>query len=508
MLPLCQELDLCLSPAEIFPAFLDEPYCLFLDSGMSPASLGRYSYISARPVAILRAKGDQYYLHQGESHRSGIGDPFRELQRLWRRRSLPALPDLPPFQGGWAGYFGYELGRHVETLPRTAVDDLVLPDLYVCLYDWVLAHDHLTGRTWLFADGGPEGDLQQANERLAWVRAKLDQRAVQRTAERSMGRASNHEIPWSGRPSRSSGRTLALREPIAPTAVPAVDVTAETAVPHLSLHAGFTHDAYLRAVEKAKEYIAAGDIYQVNLSQRFDVALPCDPWVLYSVLREINPAPYAAYLQFPKLRVLSASPEQFLRVAGGRVETRPIKGTRARGATPWLDRELAQELVRSTKDRAENLMIVDLLRNDLGRVCQIGSVAVPELFQLEQYPTVHHLVSTVVGQLPAEKDPIDLLRACFPGGSITGAPKIRAMEIIDEIEPTERGVYCGAIGYLGHDGCMNTSIVIRTMVERNGRVYFQVGGGIVADSDPESEYQETLDKAKALMMALRKVGSI
>jgi para-aminobenzoate synthetase component 1 len=257
------------------------------------------------------------------------------------------------------------------------------------------------------------------------------------------------------------------------------------------------------AVTRVRDYIVAGDIFQANLSQRLEAPLEEDPWHLYRRLREVNPAPFAAYLEFDGVYVASASPERFLRVEpDGRVETRPIKGTRPRGQSPIHDAALSRSLWDSEKDRAENLMIVDLLRNDLSRTCRPGTVRVPELFALEGYQTVHHLVSTVVGQLAPGMDALDLLAAAFPGGSITGAPKVRAMEIIAELEPSRRGVYCGSIGYLSTTGAMDTSIVIRTLVALGGRVTFSVGGGIVADSDPEGEYQETLDKARALVTAL------
>jgi para-aminobenzoate synthetase component 1 len=273
--------------------------------------------------------------------------------------------------------------------------------------------------------------------------------------------------------------------------------------PRVELESSFTRESYLKAVERVREYIFAGDIFQANLSQRFETPLTEPAWALYRRLRERNPAPFAAFLDFPGVAVLSASPERFLRVdAGGSVETRPIKGTRPRGVGPEHDAALGQALAESPKDRAENLMIVDLMRNDLSRVCAPGSVRVAELFALEQYATVHHLVSTVVGQLAPGADALDLLRAAFPGGSITGAPKLRAMEIIAELEPSRRGVYCGSIGYWSVTGELDTSIAIRTAVARNGRVYFNAGGGVVADSDPADEYQETLDKARGLIDAL------
>ncbi len=270
----------------------------------------------------------------------------------------------------------------------------------------------------------------------------------------------------------------------------------------IALTSNFTHEGYLRAVERTWEYICAGDIFQANISQRFQVDLALSPYELYRRLREVNPAPFAAYLSYPELTVVSASPERFLKVVGDRVETRPIKGTRPRGATPAQDSALAQELLGSVKDRAENVMIVDLERNDIGRACRYGSVEVEELAILESYPTVFHLTSTVAGRLAPGKNRIDLLKATFPGGSITGAPKVRAMEIIDELEPTRRSVYTGAIGYLGFDGGMDLNIVIRTFLVKDRKAYFQVGGGIVYDSEPEAEYQETLHKAKGLMQAL------
>ena len=269
------------------------------------------------------------------------------------------------------------------------------------------------------------------------------------------------------------------------------------------VRSNFTREGYLHAVARVIEYVYAGDIFQANLSQRLQAPLVGTPFDLYHRLRNRNPAPFSAYLDFGDLVVASSSPERFLRVhPGGGVETRPIKGTRPRGLSPEHDAALARALVESDKDRAENVMIVDLLRNDLSRVCRAGTVRVPELFAVEHYATVHHLVSTVVGELAPEHDAVDLLRAAFPGGSITGAPKVRAMQIIAELEPTQRAAYCGTIGYLSLSGAVDTSIVIRTCLVLGSDVYFQVGGGIVADSDPELEYRETLDKARGLIAAL------
>jgi len=274
----------------------------------------------------------------------------------------------------------------------------------------------------------------------------------------------------------------------------------------IGLRSSFTHRGYLDAVTRVREYIVAGDIFQANLSQRLEAPLVEHPWSLYRRLRRLNPAPFAAYVDFGDVVVASASPERFLGLHDGRtVEARPIKGTRPRGVGPEHDAALGKALLESAKDRAENLMIVDLLRNDLSRVCRPGTVHAPELFALERYSTVHHLVSTVVGELAEGADAADLLAATFPGGSITGAPKIRAMEIIAELEPSRRGVYCGSVGYWSVTGALDTSIVIRTYLARGDRVYFSVGGGIVADSEPEEEYQETLTKGRALIEALANV---
>jgi para-aminobenzoate synthetase component 1 len=270
----------------------------------------------------------------------------------------------------------------------------------------------------------------------------------------------------------------------------------------IMLKANFSHEGYLEAVARAREYISAGDIFQVNLSQRFEAELTLLPYELYKYLRCINPAPFASYFNFDGLNIAGASPERFLKVRGDMIETRPIKGTRPRGKTPKEDQAQAADLLASKKDRAENIMIVDLERNDLGRVCRYGTVKVTELAILETYPTVYHLTSTVVGRLRENKNCIALLKAAFPGGSITGAPKVRAMEIIDELEPTRRSVYTGSIGYLGFNGDMDLNIVIRTFIIKDGKAYFQVGGAIVYDSEPEAEYTETLDKGKALMQAL------
>jgi para-aminobenzoate synthetase component 1 len=405
------------------------------------------------------------------------------VREILRPFAADAVSGLPPFQGGAAGYIGYDYGSLLERLPAARYDDLAVPEVLLGIYDWVIAWDHRLGTAWVISTGMPETGARRerrSKERLAMVRQRLGRKAP----------------PASHQPSAISHQR--------PGPAPSYPVIGVENAERIGLRSTFTHRGYLDAVARVREYIIAGDIFQANLSQRFQATLSPSPFDLYRQLRRRNPAPFAAYLDFGELSVLSASPERFLLLDenGRHVETRPIKGTRPRGLGPMHDAALGRALSESDKDRAENVMIVDLLRNDLSRVCRAGTVRVPELFALEQHPTVHHLVSTVVGELEPDADAVDLLQAAFPGGSITGAPKVRAMEIIAELEPTRRGVYCGSVGYLSTSGAMDTSIVIRTYVALGGQVYFQAGGGIVADSDPELEYRETLDKARALIDTL------
>ena len=449
-----QELDQKLDPIATASRFLDADYPVLLDSALESPGLGRYTYVTADPLLVLRSKGRRVEVIERGNVTEVEDSPFSVVQRLLSDFETSPHEGGPPFQGGAIGYFGYEMGGLLERLPGTAVDDLALPDMSMGIYDWVVAFDHVDGRAWLITTEFSRGDRAQ------WALDRIQHGCFD--------------------PVSKNGRPAVATKP----------------------RSNFTREQYLDAVNRVKKYIVAGDIYQANISQRFELTFDADSWELYRALRRTAPAPFGAYLGFPEFRVLSASPEQFLRVEDGFVETRPMKGTRPRGATPEDDARLGRELAFSDKDRAENIMIVDLLRNDLGRVCVPGTIRVPELFTVERYPNVHQLVSSVTGRLRPERDALDLLTACFPGGSVTGAPKIRAMEIIDEIEPVQRGVYCGAIGYIGFDGSMQLSIPIRTMVTKGKRVYLQVGGGIVADSVPEAEYQETLDKARGGLQAL------
>jgi para-aminobenzoate synthetase component 1 len=459
---------------------------LLLDSAAGSARLGRYSFLTADPVGVVTSKGTrvEYVDRLSGRTESMAADALAAVRTTLAPFSAEPVPGLPPFQGGAAGYLGYDWGLVLESLPAPRVDDLALDDVVLGVYDWVIAWDHAESRAWIISTGLPETDadrrVARAHQRAAEVRARLESIAPL--------------PPDVVAPARHDG---------GPGAAPSYAAEGGWWDPALELRSSFTRAGYLDAVARVREYIVAGDIFQANLSQRFEAPLAEAPWILYKRLRVRNPAPFAAFLELPHAAVLSASPERFLRVdRAGHVETRPIKGTRPRGLGPEHDAALGLALTESAKDRAENLMIVDLLRNDLSRVCAPGSVKVPELFALERYATVHHLVSTVVGDLEAGADALTLLHAAFPGGSITGAPKLRAMEIIAELEPSYRGVYCGSIGYWSLTGELDTSIAIRTAVAQHGRIYFNAGGGIVADSEPEQEYRETLDKARGLIDAL------
>jgi len=466
--PLIEEIDTELSPLDAFELFKDRQFSFFIDSGMDPNKLGRYSFIGSDPFIVINTHGSESVLTRGAEKSSLSGNPFDIVNHFLEVYRLDSCSSPVPFIGGAVGYFSYDLCHFIERLPSTAVDDLKLPECYLGFYDLVLAFDNLQGKAYVISTGFPElretERMERASKRLKEVKDKL--------ADAS---SSGTEVPFMS------------------TSFPMEQVT---------LKGGFTHKEYVNAVEKARQYIIAGDIFEVNLSQRFEAELSITPYELYKRLRHINPAPFACYLNFDEVTVVSASPERFLRVRGDWVETRPIKGTRRRGKTPEEDKVLSNELLSSVKDRAENIMIVDLERNDLGRVCRFGTVKVTELTILEMFPTVFHLTSTVEGRLIEGKNCIDLLKATFPGGSITGAPKVRAMEIIDELEPTKRSVYTGNIGYLSFNGDIDLNIAIRTLLVKGRKAYFQVGGAVVYDSDPEAEYQETMDKGRALINAL------
>lgn len=459
-IPVVLEIDY-IDPLKMFTLFAGEPWAVFLDSARVMGHLGRYSFIAIDPFRTLSSKNGRIIYGDKVIY----GDPFSILQEELSKHSMNPIVDLAPFQGGAAGYFAYDLCHHLEKLPGSNLDDMSFPDMAVGFYDLVIGFDQHLKRGWIISNGYPEREQglrhARAQKRCQWLMNRL---------------SDVPELP-----------------PLPQSVCDADQITSN-----------FSREDYEKAVQRTIDYIYAGDIFEANISQRFSAPLPdgMTPFQLYRRLRTINAAPFAAFINAGSTVIASASPERFLRLNNDHVETRPIKGTRPRGETPEQDEALAQELRTSEKDWAENVMIVDLMRNDLSRVCRDHTINVTQLCGLESYETVHHLVSAVVGVLREGADAVDLLRATFPGGSITGAPKIRAMEIIAEIEPTSRGPYCGSIGYLGFNGEMDTSITIRTYAIKNNIVTFHAGGAIVADSDPASEYQETLDKARALQEAL------
>ena len=516
---LLDEVPLMLPFWRYYELYRHAAYSFLLDSAKQSGRLGRYSFIGGDPTMVYRVKrvqGSGFRVQKSASttnlrppasslqlsekanievieladshgrqlekpittHR--IASPFEDLRQLLaaHRVDYRQYSDHPvPFLSGVVGYFGYEAGNFIEELPDAGADDLALPDIYLMFCSTVLGHCHSSGRTYLSILGRGE------NEKAARGHAET-------IREKILTRLADFQSIAASR--RTDFKSVHDELQIRPTHT-------------LDIHGQCNPADYCRKIETIKEHISAGDVYQVCLTWRMDAPLIGGvAWDLYEELRQVNPAPFAAFLNFPETQVVSSSPERFLSLgADGIAESRPIKGTRPRGASPEQDRLLRRELADSPKDRAENLMIVDLVRNDFGRVCEFRSVGVPEFMLIEDYATVFQMVSTIRGRLARGRDALDLIRACFPGGSMTGAPKIEAMKIIDRLEPVKRGIYSGAIGYLDFAGPMDLSIVIRTIVIKDGRCYFHAGGGIVADSDPQAEFQETQDKARALIEALK-----
>ena len=466
-LPLVAPLPAEISPLEVFHRLAHLPHVVFFDSASQSDTLGRYSFVTADPFQWLTSA-------------DAPADPLAKLEQAWRSYPADTLPGLPPFQGGAAGLFGYELARTLENIPAAAIEDFPVPTLAFGLYDVVFAFDHAKQQAWILSQGFPETD-PQARQKRAKTRLNQAQQWLKDSP-------STTDRRFAAKP-----QTTIAPENIAPQ----FDVGLGDVTSNLSA------DAYKTMIERAIEYIHAGDIFQVNLAQRLLAPARTDSFDLYLQLRKKNPAPYAGYLDLGEWQICSTSPECFLTLRDRQVETRPIKGTRGRSGQPEADLFAGDELQLSEKDRAENVMIVDLMRNDLSRICTSESVYVAQLCQIETFAYVKHLVSIVRGTLQESVSPFDLLRACFPGGSITGAPKIRAMEIIAELEPTTRGPYCGSLGYLGFDGQMDSSILIRTVTAGRGWWQMPVGGGIVAQSTSEDEYRETWHKARGMLQALQ-----
>ncbi len=470
------------------------PHCLFLDSAMVHPTLGRYSFLAADPFDFVQVPADG-------------SDGLARLDARLRQFAADRVEGLPPFQGGAAGLLGYDLGRSLERIPTPANDEFDAPALAVGLYDVVVALDHVDGRAWIISQGFPEIEPsrreRRAAERLAQfaeiVSSLLEKGA---TAGLSSSAGRNPRKFTAGQASSGTQTSFSSRGATNGRGFVSELSRQHTIAGASGVTSNFSREGYLRAVERVIDYIYAGDVFQVNVSQRLLAPARDDSAALYLRLRRCNPAPFAGYFDLGEFQVVSASPERFLRVLDREVEARPIKGTRPRGGVPEIDRAAESELMASEKDRAENVMIVDLLRNDLSRTCQAESVRVGRLCEIEAYRHVLHLVSSIVGRLRDECSPLDLIRGAFPGGSITGAPKVRAMEIIAELEPTARGAYCGSLGYLGFDGSMDLSILIRTITAGRGWWQFPVGGGVVAQSTPEGEYEETWHKAEGMLRAI------
>jgi para-aminobenzoate synthetase component 1 len=466
----CQPLELKAPPEALFEALFEQEQPALLESSALHPDYGRYSIMAANPAEVLTLREGVLTNRRGEVLAQGAVELWAALAGAFGAITLRETDPPVPYAPGWIGYVGYEVGRQIERLPGQARRDTRLPDLRLAFYDALLIHDAIERRWWL-------------------TELEFDRRP-----------------PWTGR-AAAALRRIAERPARDEVSSPHVEDSLDAAaLPQAQAHSNFTREQYLHAVRRCVDYIAAGDIFQVNLSQRFVIDDAPPPDAIYRALRRRNPAWYAAFLRFASAgrtcAVLSSSPELFLRLRGDAVLTRPIKGTRPRVGQAAADAAAKAELLVSPKDNAELAMIIDLLRNDLGRVSRYGSVAVTEPRRLEAHPTVFHLVGTVQGCLRHGVGQADLLRATFPGGSITGAPKIRAMEIIDELEDVARGVYTGCIGIVGVDGNCEWNIAIRTIVCEGNRAFIQVGGGIVAESDPASEYRETLDKARAMLEAV------
>jgi len=428
---------------------------VLLESGRG----GRYSIAGLNPFAIVEGKDGKLILQMNDKEITEEGNPIELLEKWMNEYRALTDPFLPDFQGGAIGFISYDSVRYFEKLPKIAQDDLKIPDIYFLVFNDVAVFDHQKNELWLITHYRDENEKTDACDHLEqlkdlWIRGK------------------NHDLLYP---------EVTQQQPIEPIS--------------------FMEEPFKKAVEKVKEYIAQGDVFQVNLSVRKAQPLKTHPFMIYKSLRQINPSPYMGYIQTPDFQIVSGSPEQLIKRKGNQLNTRPIAGTRSRGASDEEDMKLAQELINNEKERAEHVMLVDLERNDLGRVCRYGTVKVNEFMVIEKYSHVMHIVSNVQGELEEGKGFMDIIRAVFPGGTITGAPKVRTMEIIEELEPTRRGIYTGSIGWLGFNGDLEFNIVIRTLLAKDGWGYVQAGAGIVIDSVPKYEYKESLKKAKALWRA-------
>jgi anthranilate/para-aminobenzoate synthase component I len=486
VLPVYAEINIPgLTPCAALEAVRADRYPVLLESARKSEKIGRYSFVTADPYLIFKSYGDEVELNLPAAPAGKYGKratmkrkPLVKLRELLSNYRTGRVADLPPFAGGAIGFFSYDFVHQFEKLPRTANIDLKIPESYFIFVDMVVAFDHLLNKAWVIVNPGAR------EQELGFRRPDPDQ--------------------WDRHYDDAVDKLMACKTKLATSRMKgALSALGMDAYQPINLMSNLTQTEFESMVRKCKAYIAAGDIYQANLSQRFSAVIGRqDPYRLYELLREINPSPFAAYLDFMDLQLVSSSPERLVRLCDRVADTRPIAGTRRRGNSSEEMKALSAELLMNDKERAEHIMLLDLERNDLGRVCDYGSIAVDEMMVVEDYSHVIHIVSNVRGTLAAGKDCFDLVRAMYPGGTITGVPKVRCMEIIDELEPTARGPYTGSIGYISNSGDMDFNIIIRTFVVKDGTAYFQVGAGVVADSDPEREYVETLQKAEALKKAL------
>ncbi len=500
MHPLIHEIATAHTPESLAAELHGEPSVVVLRSALFDSPQARYSFVTARPFLTFRSFGSRCETIAADAPRAQFGNPWHVLDTLMARYELLDEIDLPFPLGGCFGYWGYDLKNFVEPkLPRRALNDRELPDCQLGFYDSLVVFDHHLGKTCVVSTGlNAEGSRSGPRAR---ARAEVWRRLLAGEPKHTLSPVPGKSpIPrWGAQ--RDNEQRAAVPLAGRSSSFVVSENSRRYAQQHVEIHgmgsvsSNLTRSEFLAAVRRAQRYIRAGDIYQVNLSHRLATQCPLSGWELFQRLLDVSPAPFAAYFDCGDFQIASSSPELFLRLSGPNIQTRPIKGTRPRSSDPTRDAQLTYELQTSPKELAELLMITDLLRNDLGRVCEFGSVQVPELMRLERYPQVQHLVSTVEGRLRPDVTHFAALAACFPGGSITGAPKFRAMEIIDELEPIARGPYTGCHGYLGFNRESQLSISIRTAICQADMAYFQVGAGIVADSLPEAEYEETLAKA-------------
>jgi anthranilate synthase component I len=457
-----------LTPVSAFLAVAaKEPDACLLESVERGEQIGRFTFVGARPYMQIRARGHEITIQRGKRKQTFSGSIFEVLKEQLRKHRPASVPGLPPFTGGAVGYFAYDVVRNLENIGEHAKDDLSIPDCILMFFDRLLAFDHLRHQIHIIA----MADVSSESPRRAYDRAVADIAVLEKKLERGL-----RPLHWKTVPAKKN--------------------------PKLKLHTGTDQKKFQQIVNRAKEYIAAGDIFQVVLSQRLDFAPEVAPFDIYRALRAVNPSPYMYFLRMGDLHILGSSPEMLVRATGSKLEYRPIAGTHPRGANEAEDLRLEQQMLHDEKERAEHVMLVDLGRNDLGRVSEYGSVKVNDLMYVERYSHVMHIVSALEGKLRSGMDALDAFAACFPAGTLSGAPKVRAMQIIEELEPTRRGVYGGSILYADFAGNLDSCIAIRTMLMKGKRAYLQAGAGIVADSDPAKEYQESLNKSRAVIRAV------